>query len=151
MQANDLSMKRSTLTLVCMGTLATAGAQLITRPDTVTVKNDQPVYVEKLASDPLVSSFIIEIEKEVAMHFHKQHSEHVYVISGAGMLTLDNETYTIEAGNLIYIPPATLHSVVVTSEEPMRVISIQAPEFSGRDRVFVRPQPATQNTDEGRY
>lgn len=144
-------MKHLVLTALFIGMIVHASAQFVTRPDTVSVKNDQPVYVEKLASDPFVSSFVIEIEKEVAMHFHKQHSEHVYVISGAGLLTLDNETFAIEAGNLVYIPQATLHSVVVTSDEPMRVLSIQAPEFSGRDRVFVRPQPATENTDGGRY
>lgn len=125
--------------------------QLITRPDTITIKNDQPVYVEKLSTDALVSSFVIEIEKEVALHYHKEHSEHVYVLSGAGMLTLDNSIYPIEAGHLIYIPKATLHGVQVTSDEPMRVISIQAPEFHGRDRVFVRPPSIKENTDEGRY
>lgn len=128
-----------------------AHAQFVTRPDTISVKEDKPVYVEEIASDPMVSSFVIKIEKEVAVHFHKQHSEHVYVLSGKGLLTLDNESFTIEAGNLIYIPPATLHGVVVTSDEPMRVLSIQAPEFHGRDRVFVRPQPVKESTDEERY
>ncbi len=144
-------MKNLVLIVCLTAGYCTANAQFVTSLDTISVKNDKPVYVEKLASDPLVSSFLIEIEKEVAMHFHKQHSEHVYVLSGAGLLTLDNETYRIEAGNLIYIPQATLHSVVVTSDEPMRVLSIQAPEYSGRDQVFVRPQLPTQKTDEGRY
>lgn len=125
-------------------------AQFVTRLDTITVKQDQPVYTETIASDLFSSSFLIVIEKEVPAHFHKLHTEYVYIVSGTAELTLDTTVYMISPGNLIYIPQATAHSVWVTSDEALRVLSIQSPEFKGKDRYFLRP--ITKRSDEeGRY
>ncbi len=96
------------------------------------------VFSQNLFSDKRVSSFYIEIKKEVAPHFHKKHSEHVYVISGSGIMKLADEVLYIQSGDLIFIPPHTVHSVVVNSDNPLRVLSIQAPFFNGKDRVLVK-------------
>lgn len=127
-------------------------AQFIIRPDTITVKDDRPVYTEKIASDQYASSFVIVIEKEVPAHFHKVHTEYVYVLEGSAEMQLDDSLFRITAGDLIYIPSVTIHSVEVTSEEPLKVISIQSPEFMGKDRYFFRrPVRREENTDEGDY
>ena len=41
-------------------------------------------------------------------------------------------------GDYLRIPKNTPHAVTVLSEEPMKVLSIQAPEFLGEDRVFIK-------------
>lgn len=115
-------------------------AQLVIRPDTVSLKNDLPVYVEPIASDSLASSFLIVIEREVKAHFHAAHTEYVMVVSGHAQLELGGEGFSLAPGDLIYIPQGTPHSVEVIGEEALRVISIQAPEFKGKDRIFVRPR-----------
>ena len=51
------------------------------------------------------------------------------------MMTLGSITKEIKAGDIIFIPANTFHEVKVTSEKPLKVISIQAPEFDGTDRV----------------
>ena len=71
------------------------------------------------------------------MHYHQDHAETVYILEGTGTMTLGEDTIQVKAGDFIYIPPGTHHSVVVTSEEPMKVLSVQAPEFKGVDRHFV--------------
>jgi len=39
-------------------------------------------------------------------------------------------------GGSIFIPQNTWHYVKVTSAEPLKVLSIQAPNFDGKDRVL---------------
>lgn len=95
------------------------------------------VYSEKIAEDSLSSSFLIWIKKEVKLHKHLEHSEHVYVLEGEGNMQLGNETFKIKAGYLIFIPQNTPHKVVTTSNTPLKVISIQSPKFDGTDRILM--------------
>lgn len=95
------------------------------------------VHVEHLFTDSsVVSSFLIYIKKEVKTHKHLSHSEHVYVLEGSGEMMLGEKTFTITKGDLIFIPKNTFHAVKTISEIPLKVISIQAPFFDGKDRVF---------------
>lgn len=91
----------------------------------------------RLFSDKHVTSFLIHIKREVKAHRHLLHSEHVYVVSGKGEMMLGADKFKIKAGQLIFIPENTVHSVKTISRKPLKIISIQAPEFDGTDRVFV--------------
>lgn len=135
------------LTLTCFGNFVLS--QFVMRPDTVSVKDDRPVYSESIASDPHASSYVIVIEKGVPAHLHKEHTEYVYVISGEAELFLDDTLYVIRPGDLIYIPPVTIHEVEVLSDEPLRVISIQSPEFKGKDRYFIPLRDREEKSTEG--
>jgi mannose-6-phosphate isomerase-like protein (cupin superfamily) len=101
----------------------------------------QPVYVQALFGDSLCTSLYIEINKDVPAHFHKLHSEHVYILSGEGMMTLGQEKFPIKAGDFIFIPSGTIHSVDNINELPLRALSIQAPQFDGQDRVLIIDEP----------
>jgi mannose-6-phosphate isomerase-like protein (cupin superfamily) len=93
--------------------------------------------VTVLHHDSLSSSFIICIPRSVAPHLHRHHTEHVVVLEGAGTMLLGDARFTIAAGDALVIPAGTVHAVTRTSEQPLRVISIQSPRFDGSDRVPV--------------
>lgn len=113
-------------------------AQSIESIDTIKAPaNYENIYVKKVASDSLTSSFLIFIKKKVKKHKHVYHSEHVYVLAGEGDMLLGKKIIHIKKGDVIFIPKKTVHSVKVTSDIPMKVLSIQAPKFEGKDRVFV--------------
>lgn len=95
------------------------------------------IEVKKLFGDKHSSSFVIWVKESVRLHKHEYHSEHVYVLEGSGKMVLGDKTLSISAGAMIFIPEGTPHSVEVTSDEALKVISIQAPEFTGEDRVFL--------------
>lgn len=95
------------------------------------------IYNRVLNSDSLASSFMIIIKKEVKKHKHISHSEHVYVLDGTGEMILGDRSFTVKKGDLIYIPKNTPHALKVTSANPVKVLSIQAPNFDGKDRVWV--------------
>lgn len=94
------------------------------------------ILVEKLYSDENASSFVIWVKNSVKTHKHKTHTETLYVINGKGKMKVGKKKYKISKGDFLVIPKNTFHEVKVTSKTPLKVISIQAPEFLGEDRIF---------------
>ena len=94
------------------------------------------IFIEKLSSDSLSSSFVIWVKKMVSSHKHILHTESLYVIEGEGNMIIGEDEFKISAGSYLVIPPSTFHSVQVTSDKPLKVVSVQAPEFLGEDRIF---------------
>ncbi|MFL5752849.1 MAG: cupin domain-containing protein [Bacteroidia bacterium] len=94
------------------------------------------IYSRPLHSDSLVSSFVIFIKKEVKEHKHAAHSEQVLILEGNGEMTLGDKKFRVKRGDLITIPKNTFHSVKTTSKIPLKVLSVQAPFFDGKDRIF---------------
>ncbi len=95
------------------------------------------IYSRPLYSDSLCSSFVIFIKKEVKLHKHLHHTEHVTVLDGEATMTLGDKVFTVKKGDFIFIPKNTPHKVVTTSKTPLKVISLQAPYFDGTDRVLL--------------
>ena len=100
----------------------------------------KPVEVYPLGGDSLVSSFLIYVNDQVQQHYHAEHSEHVYVLEGRGTMMLDDSIFTVNPGDFVFIPRGTVHSASKISEEPLKVISIQAPYFDGSDRIRFPPK-----------
>lgn len=110
-------------------------AQVIST-DTINSPASDKNYVRSLHNDSLSSSFLIIIPKEVKSHYHAVHTEQVVVISGEADMMLGDQKIHIKAGDVIIIPKGTVHSVIVTSEDPLKIISVQAPYFDGADRIM---------------
>jgi mannose-6-phosphate isomerase-like protein (cupin superfamily) len=106
--------------------------------DTIQPPNDlDNLWVKSLYQDSSeVSSYVIFVRKEVKTHKHLEHAEHVYILQGEGLMSLGEKEFKIKKGSMIFIPKNTFHSVKTTSKIPLKVISIQAPFFDGKDRVF---------------
>jgi mannose-6-phosphate isomerase-like protein (cupin superfamily) len=94
-------------------------------------------FSKSLFTDSLVSSSVICISKEVKLHKHLEHAEHVLVLEGEGEMRLGTEVFVIKKNDLIFIPKNTPHAVKTTSSIPLKVLSIQAPLFDGKDRVML--------------
>jgi mannose-6-phosphate isomerase-like protein (cupin superfamily) len=129
---------RSLLSIPFLLLTISVTAQTITgktlKPDSTNYEN---VYVKSLYSDSLSSTFAIWIKKQVKPHKHVNHSEVVTVLEGKAEMTVDGETRIIKKGDVIILPKGTVHSVVTKSRKPLLVLSIQAPKFVGKDRVWV--------------
>jgi quercetin dioxygenase-like cupin family protein len=94
------------------------------------------IYVQNIDTDSLSTTFAIWVKLKVKMHKHVNHVENVYIIEGNGEFTVSDSTYKVKKGDLIVIPKNTWHGVTISSKNPMKVISVQSPEFKGMDRVF---------------
>lgn len=106
--------------------------------DTVGLKTvSDNLYNSPLFGDSLASSFLIVIKKEVKLHKHLKHSEHVVVLEGNGQMKIADKQVDIKKGDVIFIPKNTAHSVKSTGKIPLKVVSVQAPNFDGKDRLFI--------------
>jgi len=129
---------KTLLTLLCTFTVITLSAQKHISLDTIKAPAaTENIYSRPLAHDSLVSSFIIHIKKEVRKHKHETHAEHVYILEGEGEMLLGEKTIRVRKGDLVFIPKGMPHAVKVTSRKPMKVLSVQAPYFDGKDRVMM--------------
>jgi len=83
-------------------------------------------------------------------HYHKVHAETFYLISGKFEWTVAGETHLMTAGDLVYIPPKTIHSVRVVGAEDAHVLFIDQPggyeESEERERSFTAEQLAQPQT-----
>ncbi len=108
--------------------------------DTIKPSADyENIYTRIVASDSLVSSFVIFIKKEVKAHKHSLHSEHIYILDGAGEMLVGDKTFKIKRGDILFVPKNTIHSLKVASAIPVKVLSVQTPMFDGKDRIFIDP------------
>lgn len=131
-------MKRAFLLLLCTVFFFCAKAQDVYSLGELTYEGDLPIKVQPIETDSLASSFLIWIASEVKAHFHAGHTEYVVILEGSGEMMLADSSRSVKPGDLVYIPPGTPHSVEVTSPTPMKVLSVQCPEFKGKDRIFLR-------------
>ncbi len=129
-------MKKLLILLLWMGSLQVQGQYL----DSIQAKEGlENIQVIPLQSDSLASSFVIFIRKEVPAHYHAEHSEHVVILEGEGTMLLGDSTFRVKKGDMIFIPKGTVHAFVTTSSFPAKVLSIQAPRFTGKDRIPYKP------------
>ena len=119
-----------------------AAQEFISSTDKIEPLNEEydNISITKLSTNTDATTFAIWIKKKVKIHKHINHTEHVYIKQGKGKFQLADSLYNVKTGDLIIVPKNTWHGVIVESKNPMKVISIQSPEFFGKDRVFKKPQ-----------
>ena len=115
-----------------------AAQEFISSTDKIEPLNEEydNISITKLSTNTDATTFAIWIKKKVKIHKHINHTEHVYIKQGKGKFQLADSLYNVKTGDLIIVPKNTWHGVIVESRNPMKVISIQSPEFFGKDRVF---------------
>ena len=95
------------------------------------------VLVRRLFGDEKATGFVIWIKHKVPAHYHEAHSETVTILKGKAEMVLGANKMTVRKGDIIFIPRGTPHAVTV-KKGVLKVLSIQAPEFDGRDRIPVK-------------
>ena len=99
-------------------------------------KEFENIHVKKISSDSSSSTFAIWIKQKVKLHKHVYHTENVLIDKGFGEFQINDSIYKVAAGDWIVLPKNTWHGVVVNSKSIMKVISVQSPEYFGKDRIF---------------
>jgi mannose-6-phosphate isomerase-like protein (cupin superfamily) len=52
---------------------------------------------------------------------------------------INKKEFHVKSGDYFRIPKNTFHSLKVKSKNSMKVLSVQSPEFLGKDRIFEKP------------
>lgn len=69
-------------------------------------------------------------------HYHTATDEIDYIIQGQANLTLNGEDYPVKSGDLVYIPPFTVHDYEALGNETLQILVVFIPPFDG-DRTYV--------------
>jgi len=101
-------------------------------------EGDTMTSVELMRGDG-VSAHLFQVRSRMRPHYHKEHSETVYLLEGSGILILGDRAYPVNEGTLLMIPRGVIHSY--EAKQPTSVLSIFDTPFDGADRIFV-DQPA---------
>lgn len=89
-----------------------------------------------IAWDSSSSVHLTQVESAVESHHHARHDENVWIIRGAGRLTLGTEKLKVKAGQFVHIPKGTSHAFHNLGSTPAVVISVFSPGFDGKDRIY---------------
>jgi mannose-6-phosphate isomerase-like protein (cupin superfamily) len=130
------------LTLLLTATILSA--QVLTQnANTMTPKEEYTnVKTIPLHSDENTSVFMIFVKQAVRKHVHQYHTEVITVLDGTGRMYLGGDYFDVKKGDHIVVPPNTAHAVITTSSKPLKVLSVQSPQFLGQDRIIIRDTPA---------
>jgi mannose-6-phosphate isomerase-like protein (cupin superfamily) len=75
-----------------------------------------------------------------SLHKHSK-ADNVYIVkSGEGLLRIEDETFTIRAGQVVFIPAGKRHQLSNVSDKTFEIFEIYAP--AGKDFDFVIAETA---------
>lgn len=117
----------------------------IDKADTVPMENgrgDTILLVDQRSTDKID----LHINRLVAggpngsLHRHSV-SDNVYIVkAGEGALRIEDETFTIKVGQVVFIPAGVRHSLSNLSADVFEIFEIYTP--AGKDFDFILEQPA---------
>jgi len=132
------------LLFVATTAFAQSQAQVVGQVEEI-LKANLPVAGEKVkmikvAEDDSVTFFIARIAEgaEVKSHFHKTHSESVYVIKGAGQLLIGGKFVEVKPGTVHLNSQTQVHSLKNAGSGELIILSIFTPALKEPDRHFVQ-------------
>jgi len=100
-------------------------------------KKDNVYGKVRLFYDSLASSHLLSIPTETKMHYHAEHSEHLLLVSGQGMVLIKYKTHNLQANDLLFVPKGVPHKIINTGKGPLKILSIQAPFYDGTDKIIL--------------
>jgi mannose-6-phosphate isomerase-like protein (cupin superfamily) len=77
--------------------------------------------------------------KSVQRHYHLETEEVYYILQGAGRMTVGSETKEVAAGDAIFIPRGSTHTLENTGQTSMTILLVCGPAYSYEDHHAGEP------------
>jgi mannose-6-phosphate isomerase-like protein (cupin superfamily) len=61
----------------------------------------------------------------LSLQSHKYRAEHWFIVSGSGLVQLENEVISVQQGNSVDIPIGAKHRITCTSDDPLVFVEVQ--------------------------
>jgi len=75
----------------------------------------------------------VKISRAAKKHFHKKLTEFYIVVSGSGVIELNDSCVKLACGDVVMIPPLTRHA----ARGKMEIINVVCPPFDPRDEFVI--------------
>ncbi len=82
---------------------------------------------------------VLPVGTAVGRHHHLETEEVYYILAGRGRMTVAAETREVAAGDAVFIPRHTTHTLVNTGGEAMRLLLVCGPAYSRADHLMEEP------------
>jgi mannose-6-phosphate isomerase-like protein (cupin superfamily) len=76
---------------------------------------------------------IVAPGQATALHRHLQSEELYHITAGLGRMTLGEDSFDVEMGDTICVPPGTPHCIANTGSELLRILCCCAPPYAHDD------------------
>ena len=97
-------------------------------------RTTSPVELCSLAEETLPAG------AAVTRHFHTETEEVYYVLEGAGRMTVGECVREVSAGDAVYIPRGSAHTLENTGAVPMTILLVCGPAYSAADHHAGTPE-----------
>lgn len=84
----------------------------------------------------------IEVGQATAAHHHPITEEIYFITHGKGLMTIDDESQVVVAGDAIAIPPGKIHKLINIGDEQLRLLCCCAPGYEHSDTVIAETASA---------
>ncbi|HZG53586.1 MAG TPA: cupin domain-containing protein [Pyrinomonadaceae bacterium] len=76
---------------------------------------------------------VLPVGAAVGRHHHVDTEEVYYLLEGRGRMTVAGEAREVSAGDAVYIPRGTTHTLENTGDAPLRLLLVCGPAYSSED------------------
>jgi len=82
------------------------------------------------------------------LHMHPDAEELVVITRGRGTASIDNQTFDVEAEDVVYVAPGAEHRFVNSGHEMLGVLFINVPTGEGLEKLIERGTSSQQPPDD---
>lgn len=73
------------------------------------------------------------------LHRHLRSEELYHFTAGSGRMTLGEDSFEVQAGDTVYIPPGTAHALICDGADELRLLCCSSPPYSDADTELLGP------------
>lgn len=82
-----------------------------------------------------VKRIAVGVGRRLSYQFHGHRSEHWFVITGRGVVTLDGATIDVHQGVTVDVPVGVAHRIENVGGDPLVFIEVQQGDYLGEDDI----------------
>jgi mannose-6-phosphate isomerase-like protein (cupin superfamily) len=75
--------------------------------------------------------------ESVAEHFHKVTEEFYHILSGSGLMKINDEEAQVYPGDTVVILPGMRHKITNNGEVPLVLLACCSPEWTAEDQFLI--------------
>lgn len=83
----------------------------------------------------------IPVGGAVVEHFHKTTEEFYYILTGTGLMKIEDDVREVGPGDTVIILPGQRHKITNNGRVPLVLLACCSPEWSAEDQVLVETTP----------
>jgi mannose-6-phosphate isomerase len=87
------------------------------------------------SGDFKVKTIEVKPGQRLSYQRHARRSEHWFVVTGAGVVTLDGELTEVQRGDAVDVPAGTAHRIHNTGDVPLVFVEVQHGDYFGEDDI----------------